>query len=173
MTTLAFDGKLLAVDKASWTESGGTWNATTKLYELGASERQKLDLGGDTKAWIAFQADGGFATKVRDWLIGLCEERPAAEDSNATIGVVATSAGELHRLSGWYTMQKIESLPFAGGGGHEAALGAMLAGASAAMALALIARRSAWVAAGIDYVDVQSGELGVIQFDLRLTEKKS
>jgi hypothetical protein len=173
MTTVAFDGKLLAVDKASWTESGRTWNAVTKLYELRAEERQKLDVGSEGQAWIAFMSDPGLVIKLRDWLIGLSEEKPEAPDKGATIGVIARSDGSLYRLTGWYSMEKIESVPFAGGGGQDIALGAMLAGASAAMALALIARRSAWVAAGIDFVNIENGEFGGMEFDVRMTERKS
>ena len=33
-TTVAFDGTLLAVDKAYWSTNGASWNATSKLLEL-------------------------------------------------------------------------------------------------------------------------------------------
>ena len=33
-TTVAFDGTLLAVDKAYWSAGGTSWNATSKLLEL-------------------------------------------------------------------------------------------------------------------------------------------
>ena len=33
-TTVAFDGTLLAVDRAYWSAAGATWNATSKLQEL-------------------------------------------------------------------------------------------------------------------------------------------
>jgi hypothetical protein len=173
MTTVAFDGKLLAVDKALWSATGWTWSAVTKLQELRSGERQKLGLSADGQAWIAFLGDAGFVSKVHDWLIGVSEQAPETSDKRETIGVIATSAGVVYRLTGWYSVVKIESVPFADGGGHEVALGAMLAGASAAMALALIARRSAWVAAGIDYVNVETAALGAIQFDLRMSERKS
>lgn len=171
-TTVAFDGELLAVDKALWAGGGRTWNAINKLYELQASARQKLSLGGDVRAWIAFMADPGLSAKVWDWLVDLSETAPQPEDRNHMIGIVATSEPRIYQLSGWYSLVKIDSVPFAEGGAHEAVLGAMLAGAKAPMALALVARRSAWVGAGIDYVKVATGDLGSIQFDLRLTEQK-
>lgn len=172
MTTVAFDGKLLAVDKAAWADSGRSWNATTKLYELGPTERQRLSLSPEDKAWIAFLADPGFVMKLREWLLAVTEDRPEPPSRSDTIGIIATSKGVAFRLTGWYTLAKLEALPFAGGEGHEVALGAMLAGASAAMSLALIARRSTYVAGGIDYVNVETSELGAIQFDLRMSEKK-
>ena len=48
----------------------------------------------------------------------------------------------------------------------------MLAGAKAPMGLALIARRSAWVVAGIDYVNIETGQFGGIQFEQRFSEQK-
>ncbi len=44
-TTVAFDGKLLAVDKAYWSAGGASWNTTSKLLELQATAKQKLGLG--------------------------------------------------------------------------------------------------------------------------------
>jgi hypothetical protein len=170
-TTVAFDGELLAVDKALWT-GGRIWNAVSKLYELQASARQKLFLGSDVRAWIAFMAHPGQSAKVWDWLVDLSETAPQLEDRNRMIGIIATSEPRVYQLSGWYSLVRIESVPFAEGGAHEAVLGAMLAGAKAPMALALVARRSAWVGAGIDYVKVATGDLGSIHFDLRLTEQK-
>ena len=58
------------------------------------------------------------------------------------------------------------------GAAQEGALGAMLAGSKAPMSLALIARRSAWVVAGIDYVNIESGQFGGIQFEQRFSEQK-
>ncbi len=40
------------------------------------------------------------------------------------------------------------------------------------MSLALIARRSAWVVAGIDYVNIENGQFGGIQFEQRVSEQK-
>ena len=69
-------------------------------------------------------------------------------------------------------MVKVDSVPFAEGATQEGALGAMLAGAKAPMGLALIARRSAWVVAGIDYVNIETGQFGGIQFEQRFSEQK-
>jgi hypothetical protein len=33
-TTVAFDGTLLAVDRAYWSAGGSSWNSTSKLQEL-------------------------------------------------------------------------------------------------------------------------------------------
>jgi hypothetical protein len=175
MATVTFDGKLLAVDKATWSGAdagGGVWNATSRLFELRAPERQRLGMSTEGRAWIAFVAQPGYVGKVHDWLVGLAEEAPPAPDRNETIGIVVTSSKMLYRLTGWYSLSKIESLPFAGGAGEELALGAMLAGAGAAMALALAARRANYVGAGIDFVNIESGDPGVLDFDVRVAERK-
>ncbi|MDQ3261303.1 MAG: hypothetical protein M3Q00_11085 [Pseudomonadota bacterium] len=43
-TTVAFDGTLLAVDKAYWSAGGANWNSTSKLQELQATAKQMLAL---------------------------------------------------------------------------------------------------------------------------------
>jgi len=171
--TVAFDGNLLAVDKAWWGQQGLSWHMVTKLRALQPSGRQKLGLSAGANAWIVFLADPGFAAKLNDWLVDLAENPPELEDKNARIAVVVTADASVYVLTGWYSLVRVELLPFAAGDGHEAVLGAMLGGAKAPMALALIARRSGWVSAGIDYVNIESGDFGKIQFDLRMSEQKS
>jgi hypothetical protein len=179
MATVAFDGKLLAVDKASWSLSSasgtgnGIWNATARLFELRPQERQKLGLGPEGGAWIAFMGAPGFVNKVHEWLVGLSDAAPAPQDKDDTIGIIVTSAKTVYRLSGWYSLEKSESLPFAAGAAEQIALGAMLAGASAVMALALTARRAPYVAAGIDHVNIETGTLGVLDFEIRAIERKA
>jgi hypothetical protein len=179
MATVAFDGKLLAVDKASWSAasapgaSGGIWNATSRLFELRPPERQRLNIGSEGGAWIAFMGAPGFVGKVHDWLVGLADSAPEASEKNETIAIVVTSAKIVYRLTGWYSLEKLDSLPFTAGAAEQIALGAMLAGASAAMALALAARRTSYVGAGIDFVNIETGTLGILDLDVRAAERKS
>ena len=170
-TTVAFDGTLLAVDKAYWSVNGASWNVTSKLLELQQPAKQKLSLG-TANAWIAFLAEPGLAMKIRDWLIERADTPPPVEDKDAAVAVVATADAKIFLLSGWYSMVKVESVPFAEGAAQEGALGAMLAGAKAPMGLALLARRSAWVVGGIDYVNIENGQFGGIQFEQRFSEQK-
>jgi hypothetical protein len=171
-TTVAFDGTLLAVDRAYWSAGGAIWNATSKLQELQPTAKQKLSLGTSVNAWIAYMADPGLCMKVRDWLIERQDTPPDVANKNEIIAVIVTAEARVFLLSGWYSMVKVDSVPFAEGAAHEGALGAMLAGAKAPMGLALIARRSAWVVAGIDYVNIESGQFGGIQFEQRFSEQK-
>ncbi len=171
-TTVAFDGTLLAVDRAYWSAAGATWNATSKLQELQSSAKQKLGLGTSVNAWIAYMAEPGLGMKVRDWLIERQDTPPEVADKNQVIAVIVTAEARVFLLSAWYSMVKVDSVPFADGAAQEGALGAMLAGAKAPMGLALIARRSAWVVAGIDYVNIENGQFGGIQFEQRFSEQK-
>jgi hypothetical protein len=171
-TTVAFDGTLLAVDKAYWSAGGASWNATSKLQELQPSAKQKLGLGTSVNAWIAYMADPGLCMKIRDWLIERQDSPPEVANKNEIMAAIVTAEARVFVLTGWFSMVKIDSVPFAEGAAQEGALGAMLAGAKAPMSLALIARRSAWVVAGIDYVNIESGQFGGIQFEQRFSEQK-
>ena len=171
-TTVAFDGTLLAVDKAYWSAGGASWNATSKLLELQPPAKQRLSLGSNVNAWIAFLADPGLSMKVRDWLIERVDAPPEVTNKNDIIAVIVTAEAKIFLLTGWYSMVKVDSVPFAEGATQEGVLGAMLAGAKAPMGLALIARRSAWVVAGIDYVNIETGQFGGIQFEQRFSEQK-
>ncbi len=170
-TTVAFDGTLLAVDKAYWSTNGASWNVTSKLLELQPPAKQRLSLG-NANAWIAFLADPGMSMKIRDWLIERAETPPEVTNKEDAVAVIVTAEAKIFLLSGWYSLVKVETVPFAEGAAQEGALGAMLAGAKAPMGLALVARRSAWVVAGIDYVNIETGQFGGIQFEQRFSEQK-
>ena len=170
-TTVAFDGTLLAVDKAYWSANGASWNATNKLLELQPPAKQRLSLG-TANAWIAFMADPGLSMKIRDWLIERADTPPDVANKSDVVAVVVTAEAKVFLLTGWYSMVKVDSVPFAEGAAQEGALGAMLAGAKAPMGLALLARRSAWVVGGIDYVNIENGQFGGIQFEQRFSEQK-
>lgn len=170
-TTVAFDGTLLAVDKAYWSNNGASWNATSKLLELQSPAKQKLSLG-NANAWIAFLADSGLSMKIRDWLIERQDAPPEVPNKDDAVAVIVTTEAKIFLLTGWFSMVKVETVPFAEGAAQEGALGAMLAGAKAPMGLALVARRSAWVVAGIDYVNIETGQFGGIQFEQRFSEQK-
>ncbi len=170
-TTVAFDGTLLAVDKAYWSTNGASWNATSKLLELQQPAKQRLSLG-NANAWIAFLADPGLSMKIRDWLIERSDTPPEVANKKDAVAVIVNAEAKMFLLSGWYSMVKVETVPFAEGAAQEGALGAMLAGAKAPMGLALVARRSAWVVAGVDYVNIETGQFGGIQFEQRFSEQK-
>jgi hypothetical protein len=170
-TTVAFDGTLLAVDKAYWSTNGASWNATSKLLELQPPAKQKLSLG-NANAWIALLAEPGLSMKIRDWLIERSDAPPEVPNKSDAVAVIVNAEAKIFLLTGWFSMVKVESVPFAEGAAQEGALGAMLAGAKAPMGLALVARRSAWVVAGIDYVNIENGQFGGIQFEQRFSEQK-
>lgn len=170
-TTVAFDGTLLAVDKSYWSNNGSNWNSTNKLLELQPPAKQKLSLG-NANAWIAFLAEPGLAMKIRDWLIERADAPPEVPNKSDIVAVIVTAEAKIFLLTGWFSMVKVDSVPFAEGAAQEGALGAMLAGAKAPMGLALVARRSAWVVAGVDYVNIENGQFGGIQFEQRFSEQK-
>ncbi len=110
--------------------------------------------------------------KIRDWLIERQDAPPEVPNKDDAVAVIVTAEAKIFLLTGWFSMVKVETVPFAEGAAQEGALGAMLAGAKAPMGLALVARRSAWVVAGIDYVNIETGQFGGIQFEQRFSEQK-
>ena len=112
-TTVAFDGTLLAVDKAYWSAGGTSWNATSKLQELQPPAKQRLSLSSSVNAWIAFLADPGLSMKVRDWLIERLDAPPEVTNKNDIIAVIVTAEAKIFLLTGWYSMVKVDSVPFA------------------------------------------------------------
>ena len=116
---------MLAVDKAYWSAGGTSWNATSKLLELQPPAKQRLSLGSNVNAWIAFLADPGLSMKVRDWLIERLDAPPEVANKNEVIAVIVTAEAKIFLLTGWYSMVKVDSVPFAegalgvGGGGNR------------------------------------------------------
>ena len=99
-TTVAFDGTLLAVDKAYWSAGGTSWNATSKLQELQPPAKQRLSLSSSVNAWIAFLADPGLSMKVRDWLIERLDAPPEVTNKNDIIAVIVTAEAKIFFIDG-------------------------------------------------------------------------
>lgn len=151
MTTIAFDGKTLAVDCASWKNSY-TWTKVKKLFVLEICEQACLDLmlcpEMNKIAW-ACAGDAADVPLIYKWLVG--GDRPILEDKTISRGLfLSCNGGEIYSLTSRLTLEEFQDRIVADGGGFEMALGAMLAGADAVQAINLVASRSSWSAGGVD-----------------------
>lgn len=147
MTTIAWDGKTLAVDRGSW--QGYIANRVNKLRNVGGGNRRP------GQSWIALAGDAHIAEATWRWLLGSDWPRLLDADYNKVCGVLVTTEREIFRVSaGMETFEQILDVPFADGGGADMALGAMLAGATAAKAVELVATRSNLSWGGVDSVNL-------------------
>lgn len=145
MTTIAWDGRTLAVDRGSW--QGYIANRVNKLRDVRAGSRKK------GQAYVALSGDAHFAEAAVEWLLGCDWPRLPDADYNKCCGVLLTEDGKLFRIgTGMATFEQILCIPFADGGGADLALGAMLAGADAVKAVELVATRSSLSWGGVDSV---------------------
>jgi hypothetical protein len=169
MTTIAFDGNVLAVDRAAW--KGDTCYEAVKIFKVALSPSVV-----ERFYWFSCNeilwAVAGYAhdvSKVLRWMesgAGL----PTIEGDHASVGVVVPTEKRIGRagyyanacygLSKYMTLDPIDSVPFADGAGHEMALGAMLAGADAIKAVEIVASRSSMSRFGVDWYDFRSKEFG-------------
>lgn len=150
MTTIAWDGNTLAVDRGSW--SGYLVNTVCKLFDVRGGGRIK------NQAYFAACGDAHVAMATVKWLRG--EEIPPFADPEAwkkSVGVVVSLDKRIYRICPGilFCEEEILSVPFADGGGGEIALGAMLAGASAARAVKIVAQRSSLSYGGVDSVKIR------------------
>lgn len=147
MTTIAFDGKTLAVDRAAW-KGNGIWSEANKLFRIGmcedAKDRFMLE-GSDEIVWAACGSFADFPLIIR-W-IATGGEIPDFEDGSYGILVHEDKAYCLcHNM----TLVPHETYPISDGCGHEMVLGCMLAGADAVRAIELVASRSSHAIPRID-----------------------
>ncbi|MDD5370513.1 MAG: hypothetical protein PHQ40_15630 [Anaerolineaceae bacterium] len=154
MTTSCFDGRFLAVDRASW--KGNTWNEVEKLFQVSLHP----DVGARFRlndSRIIIWAAAGSAAEVPCILKWMEEggDPPELMEKDYNCGlIVAISSRKAYSLTGLLTLEPFEKVPCADGGGHEMALGAMLAGANAKDAVEIVASRSSWAAGGVSVFDL-------------------
>lgn len=143
MTTIAWDGKTLAVDRGSW--QGYIANRVNKLRNVSGGNRIA------DQAYVALSGDAQLAEAAFAWLMGSDWPRILDADYNKVCGVVVTTKHQVYRISiGMANAEEILDVPFADGGGADMALGAMLAGATAPKAIELVATRSSLSWGGVD-----------------------
>ena len=151
MTTIAWDGKTLAVDKASWKNE--VWTPVTKLFEvvLCGESMSALCLTHPRIVWAAAGSARNVPV-VLEWMRGGGSRPVFMEDDQKTaIGlVVEIDTGRCFGLTGILTLEPYDPGPVSDGMGNEIALGAMLAGASATRAIEIVSMRSCWAAGGVD-----------------------
>ncbi len=154
MTTIAFDGRILAVDRAGWIGNGIQYE-TDKLYGVSL-----LGLGlGGVDGYYAAAGNAGDAAAIALWLQNKRGDAPALVEHDSGKGLIVTQEDppRVARLTSALTLDWVYTLPWGDGAGLEMAIGAMAAGKTAAQAVEIVARHSTWAAIGMDYVDVVTG----------------
>ena len=145
MTTVAWDGRTLAADRAAW--SGNFKYQVRKVYAVRAPNGRRCA--------IAFSGDGGFAMAVLAWLRGGEHPGPYPEALNGGPRAVALLVRDDGRT--WKLDTSLRWTPTSGrlqasGGGQDMAMGAMAAGASAVEAIRIVARHSDLSGCGVSSV---------------------
>jgi hypothetical protein len=146
MTTIAWDGKTLAADRAS--TQGYIVNEVCKIRSIAGGKRIR------GQRYAALTGDAHICEAMLAWLLGAEMIRVPDADWNKACGLIVTIDRRIFRMAvAVGTFEEILSVPFADGGGSEMALGAMLAGADAKRAIELVALRApslSW--GGVDVV---------------------
>lgn len=178
MTTIAFDTRTLAVDRASW-KSNYIWTPVCKLFQVspGPACIKRFALDGLEVAGVLVWAAAGSAAEaplVLEWMKSGGELPPIpTKEENTSRGLVLVP--ETRRIYGLTSLLTLEpfatGVPVADGGGLEMALGAMLAGKTAVEAIELVASRSSWAAGGVDAYSLPDDSPGIraemkVQLDL-------
>lgn len=152
MTTIAWDGKTLAVDRACW-KGQEVWSPFKKLFEINlcGESMSALRLAHPSIVWAATGMTGVIPL-VAQWLErGGDRPRFDKDVADGSLGVILeVDTGKVYSFSGLLTVNPYEGAPVSDGVGHEMALGAMLAGASATRAIEIVAERSGMAAGGVD-----------------------
>lgn len=162
MTTICFDGELFACDSAAWV--GGVWDSVSKMRTVTPTKlasplygiRDQFFCGPHTPdaadlQWV-WACLGCIAHQdaVHSWLETGEPGHKLEGERDGTVGVLfSPDANQLFFITGRYTIHKYLDYPVAEGSGREMALGALLAGASSAEALRIVAKRSSGAAGTI------------------------
>lgn len=157
MTTIAWDGKTLAVDRASW-QGSYVWSSATKLFHVDDAsveccKRFRLTPPPGNQSHLVWAAAGdpSLVPLALMWMQEGGEIPTMQAKSPTTLGLILeVSTRRISRLNSRMTLERLNDAPVAEGGGFEIALGAMLAGATAVQAIELVASRSGWAAGGVD-----------------------
>lgn len=155
MTTIAFDGRTLAVDRASW-KANYVWNETTKLFLVKPHSDvwrrfsiKKIPDGAQDDIQTIAWAAAGEAEDVPIIITWMRESGdPPSLGKEARGLILDTYFGGIYSLTSRLTLEPFERMPVADGGGFEIALGAMLAGKTAIEAIEIVQSRSGWAAGG-------------------------
>jgi hypothetical protein len=147
MTTIAFDGKTLAVDRAAW-KGQGIWSDACKLFAVDmcgeAKDRFMLE-GGSRIVWAACGCFQDFPLVIR-WI---ANGGDIPDIESGSIGILV-HGNDAYGLNSNMTLVPHGEYPISDGCGHEMVLGCMLAGADAVRAIELVASRSSFAVARID-----------------------
>lgn len=144
MTTIAWDGRTLAADRAAW--SSGNKYRVRKVYKVRAPDGRRF--------LVAFSGDANYCFAVLGWMRG--GPRPGAypnKDGAYTIAVVIDEKNRIWRMDSddlkyVPVLEKIH----ASGAGQDYAIGALEAGATATEAIRITIKRSDYAALGVDSV---------------------
>lgn len=147
MTTLVWDGKTLAADRCSW--SGPARRRVRKVFRVEREGRTYL---------VAFCGSGSYAMQVLAWFRGEVE-RPdprdyhKQEDLNNQCCLMIDEARRVWSMDASLRWVEYAERQFASGAGQEFAWGALEAGATAARAVEIAAKRSDYAGLGVDTVE--------------------
>lgn len=151
MTTIVFDGKTMAADRAQ--SSGIIYRPVAKIAKIKMAEETIL---------VGFCGSAPFADSALSFLAGrgpkpdcdFFEINPSEE-----LGLIASSSGELFLLSASFNRLKIEEPIGAIGSGYEIAYGALAAGADAQRAVEIVCQRASGSGLGVDTLSFTADEL--------------
>ena len=161
MTTIAFDGRILAADRASWRNNHFN-NDVCKLFLVDLPGRGLLAASTPRTGlhWYAAAGDASRLPFVMQFLQGRVPRGDAlremdAEDKGCKGMLIGVEDAACYLLTSRLTLEgPMRRAAVADGGGFEIALGAMLAGADAKRAVQIVAERSGYSALGVDWVEV-------------------
>lgn len=143
MTTIAWDGRTLAADRAAWI--GGAKYRVRKVHRVKHATRGDLLVG--------LCGDGGFAEAVLEWLRGGAHPGEYPErDKTYTVALIVARGRKVWRLDSKLRWQRSYGRIHATGAGAEMALGAMEVGATARRAIRVVMKHSDYAGIGIDAV---------------------
>lgn len=149
MTTIAFDGRCVAVDRGCWNNS--IVDVCHKLFDVPNDVDQRLDMV------IALCGYIGSFQSVVDHIRKDCTDKFPHEDydvnPNNYIGIAFKSDG-VYKIWGNARLEKIPMQILALGSGHEFAKGALLAGASAKQTVELAMMHTDYAKHGVDVIDL-------------------
>ena len=143
MTTIAWDGETLAADRAAW--SGAMKYRVRKVHKVKAPDGAVY--------LVAFSGDGHFAQAVLRWMTGGPHPGAYPNTDNVVIAVVIDEQRRIWRMESTNlrygcVLERVHAC----GGGQDFAIGALEAGATAAQAVRIAAKRSDMAGLGVDWV---------------------
>lgn len=165
MTTIAYDGNILASDRGS--TANGISREVEKMFEVELHEKalKRFRLNLDQR-FIVYAACGSAAEVplILSWM-ETGEELPILKESDFQKGLIVSKYDrKCYGLTGLLTLERYEQNICASGGGFDMALGAMLSGASALKALDIIKQTSYLSMCGVSYYDFNIGEKKVLRY---------